>query len=158
MIHDRSIRKRLLLCIRTTIGIGVKQLVVPHANHYSFALGTTTGLSANDYYFHSRLQLLHATSPGKACLHMDATALRNDTSPPTAEAAGGDDCFQGLLVLQALLLQVDPSDKALHDILVDIRLLLIQVIEVQALLIQDTTVELAGCVIERCMSIFLQLL
>ena len=92
-MRDRSIRKRLLLCIRTTIGVGIKQLVVPHANHYSFALGTTTGLSANDYYFHSRLQLLHATSSGKACLHMDATALRNDTSPPTAEAAGGDDTF-----------------------------------------------------------------
>lgn len=93
-MRDRSIRKRLLLCIRTTIGVGVKQLVVPHANHYSFALGTTTGLSANDYYFHSRLQLLHATSSGKACLHMDATALRKDTSPPTAEAAGGDDYFR----------------------------------------------------------------
>ena len=157
-MRNRSIRKRLLLCIRTTIGVGVKQLVVPYANHYSFALGTTTGLSANDYYFHSRLQLRHATSSEKNGLYMDASALRNDTSPPTAEAAGGDDCFQGLLVLQALLLQVDPSDKALHDILVDIRLLLIQVIEVEALLIQDTTVELAGCVIERCMSIFLQLL
>ena len=157
-MRDRSIRKRLLLCIRTTIGVGIKQLVVPHANHYSFALGTTTGLSANDYYFHSRLQLLHATSSGKACLHMDATALRNDTSPPTAEAAGGDDCFQSLFVLQALLLQVDPSDKALHDVLIDIRLFFIQVIKVEALLIQDTTVELAGCVIERCMSIFLQLL
>ena len=93
-MRDRSIRKRLLLCIRTTIGVGVKQLVVPHANHYSFALGTTTGLSANDYYFHSRLQLLHATSSGKACLHMDATALRKDTSLPAAEAAGGDDCFR----------------------------------------------------------------
>ena len=157
-MRDRSIHKQLLICIRTTIGVGSKRLVVPHANHYSFALETTTGLSANDYYFHSRLQLRHATSSEKNGLYMDASALRNDTSPPTAEAAGGDDCFQGLLVLQALLLQVDPSDKALHDILVDIRLLLIQVIEVQALLIQDTTVELAGCVIERCMSIFLQLL
>ena len=61
-------------------------------------------------------------------------------------------------MLQALLLQVDPSDKALHDVLIDIRLFFIQVIKVEALLIQDTTVELAGCVIERCMSIFLQLL
>ena len=156
-MRDRSIRKRLLLCIRTTIGVGVKQLVVPHANHYSFALGTTTGLSANDYYFHSRLQLLHATSSGKACLHMDATALRNDTSPPTAEAAGGDDCFQGLLVLQALLLQVYPSDKALHDILIDIRLLLIQVIEVQALLIQDIRIKLTRRVIERGLPLLLQL-
>ena len=83
---DRSIRKQLLLGIRTTIGFG--------ANHYSFALETTTDLSANDYYFHSRLQLLHATSSGKACLHMDATALRNDTSPPAAAAAGGDDYFR----------------------------------------------------------------
>ena len=94
VIHDRSIRKRLLLCIRTTIGVGVKQLVVPHANHYSFALRTTTGLSANNYYFyfHSRPQLLHATSSGKACLHMDATALRKDTSP--LAAAGGDDALE----------------------------------------------------------------
>ena len=157
-MRDRSIHKQLLICIRTTIGGGGKQLVVPHANHYSFALETTTGLSANYYYFHSRLQLLHATSSGKACLHMDAEPLRNDTSPPAASATGGDDYFQSLLVLQALLLQVYPSDEALHDILIDIRLLLIQVIEVEALLIQDTTVELAGCVIERCMSIFLQLL
>ena len=92
-MHDRSIRKQLLLCIRTTIGVWVKQLVVPYANHYSFALGTTTGLSANDYYFHSRLQLLHVTSSEKYGLYMDASALRNDTSPPAAEAAGGDDCF-----------------------------------------------------------------
>ena len=63
----------------------------PYANHYSFALGTTTGLSANDYYFYSRLQLLHATSSEKYGLYMDASALRNDTSPPAA--AGGDDCF-----------------------------------------------------------------
>ena len=87
-MRDRSIRKRLLLCIRTTIGVRGKQLVVPYANHYSFALGTTTGLSANDYYFHSRLQLLHATSSEKYGLHIDAAALRKDTSPPAA--AGGD--------------------------------------------------------------------
>ena len=93
-MRNRSIRKQLLLCIRTTIGGGGKQLVVPYANHYSFALGTTTGLSANDYYFHSRLQLRHATSSEKNGLYMDASALRNDTSPPTAEAAGGDDCFR----------------------------------------------------------------
>lgn len=90
-MHDRLIRKRLLLCIRTTIGGGGKQLVVPYANHYSFALGTTTGLSANDYYFRSRLQLRHATSSEKYGLYVDAAALRNDTSPPAA--AGGDDCF-----------------------------------------------------------------
>ena len=89
-MRNRSIRKQLLLCIRTTIGGGGKQLVVPYANHYSFALGTTTGLSANDYYFHSRLQLRHATSSEKNGLYMDASALRNDTSPPAAEAAGGD--------------------------------------------------------------------
>ena len=93
-MRDRSIRKRLLLCIRTTIGIGVKQLVVPHANHYSFALETTTGLSANDYYFHSRLQLLHATSSEEYGLHMDSATLRNDTSPPAASAAGGDDALE----------------------------------------------------------------
>ena len=93
-MRNRSIRKQLLLCIRTTIGGGGKQLVVPYANHYSFALGTTTGLSANDYYFHSRLQLRHATSSEKNGLYMDASALRNDTSPPAAEAAGGDDCFR----------------------------------------------------------------
>lgn len=92
-MHDRSIRKQLLLCIRTTIGVWVKQLVVPYANHYSSALGTTTVSSANEYYFHSRLQLLHATSSEKYGLYMDAAALRNDTSPPAAEAAGGDDCF-----------------------------------------------------------------
>ena len=80
-MRNRSIRKQLLLCIRTTIGGGGKQLVVPYANHYSFALGTTTGLSANDYYFHSRLQLRHATSSEKNGLYMDASALRNDTSP-----------------------------------------------------------------------------
>ena len=91
-MRNRSIRKQLLLCIRTTIGGGGKQLVVPYANHYSFALGTTTGLSANDYYFHSRLQLRHATSSEKNGLHMDATALRNDTSP--LAAAGGDDYFR----------------------------------------------------------------
>ena len=79
---DRSIRKQLLLGIRTTIGFG--------ANHYSFALETTTDLSANDYYFHSRLQRLHATSSGKDGLHMDVAALRNDTSPPAASATGGD--------------------------------------------------------------------
>lgn len=90
-MRNRSIRKQLLLCIRTTIGGGGKQLVVPYANHYSFALGTTTGLSANDYYFHSRLQLRHATSSEKNGLYMDAAALRNDTSPPAA--AGGDDTF-----------------------------------------------------------------
>ena len=90
-MRDRLIRKRLLLCIRTTIGVGIKQLVVPYANHYSFALGTTTGLSANDYYFRSRLQLRHATSSEKYGLYVDAAALRNDTSPPAA--AGGDDCF-----------------------------------------------------------------
>lgn len=89
-MRDRPIRKQLLLYIRTTIGVRGKQLVVLHANHYSFALGTTTDLSANDYCFHSRLQLLHATSSGKACLHMDAATLRNDTSPPAASAAGGD--------------------------------------------------------------------
>ena len=92
-MRDRSIRKRLLICIRTTIGVGSKRLVVPYANHYSFALGTTTDLSANDYYFHSRLQLLHATSSEKYGLHMDSATLRNDTSPPAAEAAGGDDRF-----------------------------------------------------------------
>ena len=70
-MRDRSIRKQLLLCIRTTIGGGGKQLVVPHANHYSFALETTTDLRANDYYFHSRLQLLHATSSEQYGLHMD---------------------------------------------------------------------------------------
>lgn len=91
-MRNRSIRKQLLLCIRTTIGGGGKQLVVPYANHYSFALGTTTGLSANDYYFHSRLQLRHATSSEKNGLYMDASALRNDTSP--LAAAGGDDCFR----------------------------------------------------------------
>lgn len=89
-MRDRSIRKQLLLCIRTTIGGGGKQLVVPYTNHYSFALETTTGLSTNDYYFHSRLQLFHATSSEKYGLHMDSAALRNDTSPPAAEAAGGD--------------------------------------------------------------------
>ena len=93
-MRDRSIRKRLLLCIRTTIGGGGKPLLVPHANHYSFALETTTDLSANYYYFHSRLQLLHATSSEEYGLHMDAAALRKDTSPPAASAAGGDDCFR----------------------------------------------------------------
>ena len=73
--------------------MGVKPLFVSYANHYSFALGTTTGLSANDYYFYSRIQLLHATSSEKYGLYMDAAALRNDTSPPAAEAAGGDDRF-----------------------------------------------------------------
>ena len=89
-MRDRLICKQLLLCIRTTIGGGGKQLVVPYTNHYSFALETTTGLSANDYYFyfHSRLQLIHATSSEKYGLHMDSAALRNDTSPPAA--AGGD--------------------------------------------------------------------
>ena len=91
-MRDRSIHKQLLICIRTTIGVWGKQLVVPHANHYSFALETTTGLSANDYYFyfHSRLQLIHATSSEKYDLHMDVAALRNDTSPPVASATGGD--------------------------------------------------------------------
>ena len=60
-------------------------------------------------------------------------------------------------MLQALLLQVDPSDKALHDILVDIRLLLIQVIEVQALLIQDIRIKLTRRVIERGLPLLLQL-
>ena len=60
-------------------------------------------------------------------------------------------------MLQALLLQVDPSDKALHDILVDIRLLLIQVIEVQALLIQDIRIKLTQRVIERGLPLLLQL-
>ena len=156
-MRNRSIRKQLLLCIRTTIGGGGKQLVVPYANHYSFALGTTTGLSANDYYFHSRLQLRHATSSEKNGLYMDASALRNDTSPPAAEAAGGDDCFQSLFVLQALLLQVDPLNKAIHDILIDISMLLIQVIEVQALLIQDIRIKLIRRVIERGLPLLLQL-
>ena len=89
-MRDRSIHKQLLICIRTTIGVGSKRLVIPHANHYSFALGITTGLRANDYYFHSRLQQLHATSSEKYGLHMDATALRNETSPPAASTAGGD--------------------------------------------------------------------
>lgn len=89
-MHGRLICKQLLLCIRTTIGGGGKQLVVPYTNHYSFALETTTGLSANDYYFHSRLQLFHATSSEKYGLHMDSAALRNDTSPPAASATGGD--------------------------------------------------------------------
>lgn len=91
-MHGRSIHKQLLICIRTTIGVGSKRLVVPYANHYSFALETTTGLSTNDYYFHSRLQLFHATSSKRYGLHMDSATLRNDTSPPAA--AGGDDvCF-----------------------------------------------------------------
>ena len=102
-MHDRSIRKQLLICIRTTIGGGGNQLVVPYANHYSFALETTTDLSANNYYFHSRLQLLHAASSEEYGLHMDSATLRNDTSPPAASAAGGDVYLSSLnFLLQAI--------------------------------------------------------
>lgn len=60
-------------------------------------------------------------------------------------------------MLQALLLQVYPSDKAIHDILIDISMLLIQVIEVQALLIQDIRIKLIRRVIERGLPLLLQL-
>ena len=60
-------------------------------------------------------------------------------------------------MLQALLLQVYPSDEALHDILVDIRMLLIQAIEVEALLIQDIRIKLTRRVIERGLPLLLQL-
>lgn len=45
----KSICKRLLVCMRMTIGMGVKPLFVSYANHYSFVHRTTIGLSANDY-------------------------------------------------------------------------------------------------------------
>ena len=45
----KSICKRPLVCMRMTIGMGVKPLFVSYANHYSFVHRTTIGLSANDY-------------------------------------------------------------------------------------------------------------
>ena len=116
------------------------------ANHYSSVCKPLLVRTRNNYWFEcERLLLLLSLSPPTASRHFLGEGLlaygcgdpKKRLSPPAAEAAGGDDCFQSLLMLQALLLQVDPSDEALHDILIDIRLLLIQVIEVEALLIQD---------------------
>ena len=58
----KSIRKRLLVCMRMTIGMGVKPLFVSYANHYSFAHQTTIGLSANDYCTEPCPQQLHASA------------------------------------------------------------------------------------------------
>ena len=56
----KSIRKRLLVRIRMTIGMGCKRLLVSYANHYSFVRQTTIGLSANDYCTEPYPQQLHA--------------------------------------------------------------------------------------------------
>ena len=56
----KSICKRLLVCMRMTIGMGVKPLFVSYANHYSFVHRTTIGLSANDYWTETYPQQLHA--------------------------------------------------------------------------------------------------
>ena len=55
----KSICKRLLVCMRMTIGMGVKPLFVSYANHYSFVHRTTIGLSANDYCTEPYPQQLH---------------------------------------------------------------------------------------------------
>lgn len=44
-------RKRVVVCIRTTIGSGIKQLFVSYANNYWFVHETNSGLMANDYCF-----------------------------------------------------------------------------------------------------------
>ena len=44
-------RKRVVVCTRTTIGSGGKQLFVSYANNYWFVHGTNSGLMANDYCF-----------------------------------------------------------------------------------------------------------
>ena len=88
---NKPIRKRLLIYIRMAIDFEDKRLLILNANHYSFAHETATDLRANDYYNRSCLQLLHATSLRRYCSHIDAVAaLRSDTSPPAAEAVGGD--------------------------------------------------------------------
>ena len=133
------------------------------ANHYSSVCKPLLVRTRNNYWFECE-RLLLSLSPPTASRHLlGEIRLAHGCGDPKKRYVPTRSCgwgryFYNLLVLQALLLQVDPSDKALHDVLIDIRLFFIQVIKVEALLIQDTTVELAGCVIERCMSIFLQLL
>ena len=48
---NRAIRKRLLICVRTTIGFGSKRLFILCVDEQSFVHSTTTGLSANDYWY-----------------------------------------------------------------------------------------------------------
>jgi len=65
----KSICKQLLVCMRMTIGMGVKPLFVSYANHYSFVYRTTIGLSANDYCTKPYPQQLHAPITKPSPLH-----------------------------------------------------------------------------------------
>ena len=49
--HRTLISEPLLVCARTTLGMGVKPLLVSGVNHYWVALETTTGMRANNYCF-----------------------------------------------------------------------------------------------------------
>ena len=51
MPHRTLISEPLLVCARTTIGMGIKQLLVSGVNHYRIAPETTTGMRANNYCF-----------------------------------------------------------------------------------------------------------
>ena len=50
----RSVHRRLLVCTRTTIGVGGKRLFVPHTNDYTLVCGTNTCLRVTDYFFYAR--------------------------------------------------------------------------------------------------------
>lgn len=116
------------------------------ANHYSSVCKPLLARTRNNYWFECELLLLllSLSSPtasrhflGDGLLAHGCDGPKKRHVPTRSLGYGWGRIFYNLLMLQALLLQVDPSDKALHDILVDISLLLIQVIEVEALLIQD---------------------
>ena len=61
--HRTLISEPLLVCARTTIGMGVKQLLVSGVNHYWVAPETTTGMRANNYCFTSTRPI---ASPSRA--------------------------------------------------------------------------------------------
>ena len=74
----KSICKQLLVCMRMTIGMGVKPLFVSYANHYSFVYRTTIGLSANDYFTEPFPQQLHA--PAYEAITLSAALKRGSPS------------------------------------------------------------------------------
>ena len=134
------------------------------ANHYSSVCKPLLARTRNNYWFECERILLSLSPPiasrhllGEIRLVHGCSSPKKRHVPTRSLGCGWGRYFYNLLVLQALLLQVYPSDEAIHDILIDISMLLIQVIEVQALLIQDIRIKLIRRVIERGLPLLLQL-
>lgn len=126
---NKSIIKRLLNCIQTTIGSGFKGLLVPQANSYSFTHGTTTELRANYYWFHPCPNYF-ATSSKRCYLHINAAALKSKRPHPQPQLRVGT-CIYRLATFSyrlSVIIWESPSHptgnsgRSSHEIPVDYRL------------------------------------